>query len=95
MTMAMRLPSRFSRRAHFREHVLQEEHLPIADARCARFEAPGAPQIRFRHHSGFVDLPFLAIRRISEDVIKAARRGAGHWKACCRRRCFRRLCHLC
>jgi hypothetical protein len=59
-----------ARRVHAREHVLQEEQLPVADTRRPRPEAACVALARLRFDVGFVHLPVFAVWRVGEQVVK-------------------------
>ncbi len=56
---------------HARQQVLQEEHLPVADARGTGAKATGIAARRLGLHGCLVHLPLFAIGRIGEQVIKS------------------------
>ena len=55
-----------------REHVLQEEKLPVADPRQTRYEAPGGAPVVLVLHGVLIALPVLAVGRIGDQVIESA-----------------------
>ena len=55
-----------------REHVLQEQELPVADPRQARPEAPGCAPVVLVLYGVVIALPVLAVGWIGDHVIEGA-----------------------
>ncbi len=69
---------------HARQQVLQEEQLPVADARRACSKAASLATRGLGLDSRLVHLPLFAIGRIGEQVVKVLARVLVAAKACCR-----------